>query len=259
MDNLDEIVNSFDNFYSQMYKMRWPALKEALLKESTPIAFEKNLLKPYFLDEASIYAANQLPVREDDKVLDMCSAPGGKALVLAQKITTGSLVCNDRSSERRSRLRKVIQEHLTEEKQALIKVTSHDASKWGLYEQNEYDAILLDAPCSSERHVLQNKKALSEWSAKRSKRLAILQFAMVAAALEAVKVGGHILYSTCSISNLENEQIIEKLFKKRANRFEIVKLESPSFGESLEYGNIILPDTAKGKGPLYYVLIRRLV
>ncbi|MFA7671621.1 MAG: RsmB/NOP family class I SAM-dependent RNA methyltransferase [Sphaerochaetaceae bacterium] len=259
MDKLAKIVNSFDTFYHQMYQDRWPLLKEALLKESKSVPFNENLLKPYYLDEASIICANQLPITENDKVLDMCSAPGGKALILVQKLSAeGSLVCNDRSSARRNRLRKVLSEHLNESKQTIIKVTSHDATKWGLYEQNVYDAILLDAPCSAERHLLQNKKALLQWSSKRSSHLAITQFAMVAAALEAVKIGGFILYSTCSISNLENEGIIEKLHKKREGRFEVIETKDLFLSESLKYGNIVLPDKFGGKGPLFFVLLRRL-
>jgi 16S rRNA C967 or C1407 C5-methylase (RsmB/RsmF family) len=126
-----------------------------------------------------------------------------------------------------------------------------------LYEQSAYDAILLDAPCSSERHVLQDPKALALWGPARTKHLAVQQFAMLAAALEAVKPGGHVLYSTCSISSLENEAVVERLAKKRSGRYEEIPVEAP-FSEELSHGRIILPDTAQGKGPLYFCLIRRI-
>lgn len=249
----------FNTFYSNIYGQRWPVLREALLAPATPVALTTGLEKTYYLDEASITAAALLPVHPGDSVLDMCAAPGGKSLLLAQALGgSGSLVCNDRSSQRRQRLRKVIEEHLSEELRAIITFTSHDATRWGLYEQDAYDAILLDAPCSSERHVLQSPKFLAQWSPSRTKRLALQQFAMLAAALEAVKPGGYILYSTCSISPLENEEVIVKLEKKRKDRYEEIPLKIP-FAEAHSYGNIILPDMAQGRGPLYLCLLRRIV
>jgi len=249
----------FDTYYTSLYLDRWETLKRALLVPATPIAYSEGLEKTYFLDEASIIAANLLPVSKGDHILDMCAAPGGKSLVLANKLQdTGSLTCNDRSSQRRLRLRKVLDEHLPENWRTTVSITSHDASKWGLYEQSAYDAILLDAPCSSERHVLQDPKALAIWGPARTKHLAVQQFAMLAAALEAVKPGGHVLYSTCSISSLENEAVVERLAKKRSGRYEEVPVEA-AFSEELSHGRIILPDTAQGKGPLYFCLIRRLL
>ena len=215
------------------------------------------LFRSYYLDEASVIAASLLPVESGDTVLDMCAAPGGKSLVLASKLAgSGTLVCNDRSSQRRARLKRVLDEHLLPAMRATASITSHDATKWGLYEQETYDAILLDAPCSSERHVLQDPKALAQWSPSRTKHLAVQQFAMLAAALEAVRPKGYILYSTCSISPGENELVVSKLAKKRSGRYEEVPLDAPH-AEQCEHGSIILPDTAHGRGPLYFCLLRR--
>lgn len=248
----------FDLHYQDIYAERWPALRLALLEERKPVAFNEHLVATYYLDEASIVAARLLAVQKGDHVLDMCAAPGGKALVLASELGgSGLLVANDRSATRRGRLKIVLKNHLPESWQQSVLVTAHDASKWGLYEQERYDRILLDAPCSSERHVLNDEKALHIWSPSRPKVLAIQQFAMLAAALEAVKVGGFILYSTCSIEPAENEGVIGKLFTKRAGRFEIEHIVVPE-AEQLPYGSIMLPDRANGRGPLYFCLIRRV-
>ncbi|MCK9286295.1 MAG: RsmB/NOP family class I SAM-dependent RNA methyltransferase [Sphaerochaetaceae bacterium] len=247
----------FDAFYQNIYESRWTSLKNSLLSEPHPIAFTDGLLKPYFMDEASIIAASLLPVKPGDTVLDMCAAPGGKTLVLASRMKQkGLLVSNDRSSQRRARLRKVIGDHIGTQAETFITVTSHDATKWGLYEKNVYDAILLDAPCSSERHVITSAGALAQWTPSRSKHLAIQQFAMLAAALDAVKIGGIIVYSTCSISSLENELIISKLHERRPNIFEELEIAN-IYAERLTHGSIILPDTAEGRGPLYFCVIRK--
>lgn len=252
-------VDAFESYYAQLYQGRWESLKQALLLERKPIAFEEGLTQPYYLDEASVIAAKLLGVQDGDSVLDMCAAPGGKSLVIATSLKTqGSLVANDRSATRRGRLKQVLKEHLPEELFTRTTVTGHDATRWSLYEQNRYDRILLDAPCSSERHVLSDPKALTIWSPSRPKHLAIQQFAMLASALEAVKVGGYILYSTCSINPMENEMVIDKLFDKREGRFALEKL-APPYSESCRHGSIILSDTALGRGPLYFCLIRRTV
>lgn len=250
--------SDFDSYYQALYQERWPALRAALCQERSPISLSGGLMREYWLDEASLLAAQSLSVERGDAVLDMCAAPGGKTLVLALALDgEGSLTANDRSADRRARLRRVIADHLDERLRAPITVTSHDATKWSLYEMDAYDKILLDAPCSSERHVLTDEKALRAWSPSRPKRLAITQFAMLAAALEAVKVGGTILYVTCSINSGENEDVIEKLHMRRAGRFREETADLAGF-EKRRWGSIILPDASDGKGPLYLCLIRRM-
>ncbi|MDD7200659.1 MAG: RsmB/NOP family class I SAM-dependent RNA methyltransferase [Sphaerochaetaceae bacterium] len=248
----------FESTYQSLFGPRWEPLKAALLKEREPVPFQNGLVKPYFLDQGSILAAETLPIQEGDTVLDMCAAPGGKSLILESRLKgTGRLVCNDRSQDRRSRLKRVIEEYVPQSWRSSITISGHDATQWGLFEQQVYDKILLDAPCSSERHVLVDPKALGEWSPARPKHLAIQQFAMLCAALEAVKVGGLVLYSTCALIAGEDEEVIAKLEKKRAGRFELIPTQVP-LAEDRSYGQIILPDTSGGKGPLYFCLLRRL-
>lgn len=256
--NKMDSATEFNNYYKSIYNERWEELKQSLLKEKANTYFSTNLVKPYYFDEASLFCANLLDINKGDKVLDMCAAPGGKTLVLASKLKgSGLLISNDRSSNRRSRLHNVINEHLCEEYRENIHITGHDSTKWGLFEQEVYDKILLDAPCSSERHVLSDPSYLNKWSLNRPKHLSYQQFAMLAAALEAVKVGGIILYSTCAITPLENENVIKKLFKKRSGRFELVNFEC-NIAEDREFGKIVLPDVSDNRGPLYFCLIRRL-
>lgn len=244
----------FDNFYRALYATRWDSLKEALSKDKETMMEIPDLLTPYYLDSVSYRTADLLPVKPGMNVLDMCAAPGGKTLVLAKKLHgSGMLVSNDRSPDRRERLRKTINQSLTEEERSIIKVTGFDASAWGVYEKNMYDAILLDAPCSSERHVINDQKHLDMWSESRPKRLAIMQYAMLSSALIAAKEDSYILYSTCSINKNENQKVIEKLFKRHGDEVREVKID---YGESQEYGTIVLPDTGSGEGPMYACLLK---
>jgi len=204
------------------------------------------LVKPYYLDGASVRAARYLDVQPDDEVLDMCAAPGGKTLVLALALAgTGRLVSNDRSADRRGRLKRVIAEHLPDKAQANITVTGYDATQWGLHEKEAYDRILLDAPCSSERHLLHSPAHLADWSPNRTKALAQQAMAMLCAALDALKPGGRLLYSTCSISPEENEGLLGRFAAKRPGLWNLVNQ------------TLVLPDEADGEGPLFFTLLEK--
>ena len=247
----------FEAFYSSLYGERWPLLREALLRETEEKVSPEGLSSPYYMDRSSLLTASLLPVAPGMKVLDMCAAPGGKSLVLALALKgEGSLTSNDRSPERRRRMKDVFSSCLPPGS-VDIRITGFNAESWGLYEKDEYDAILLDAPCSSERHVMNDSKYLSQWSPSRPKRLAVSQYAMLSSALMAVKEGGYILYSTCSINSGENEDVIKKLFERHPD--DVEEAEESKTGEKRARGTLILPDTAGGLGPMYSCLLRKKV
>lgn len=233
---------------------------------------EMNLADFYVLDPASIFPAVALDVQEGDEVADLCAAPGGKSLILAESLWSsqlgnssadtliapkpGRLVANELSDPRRGRLRAVIEDYLPMSVRENIRVTGHDATRWCLYETDAYDRILLDAPCSGERHLLANQEEMNHWSPARSKNLAVRQYALLASALAVVRSGGRIVYSTCSLSNLENDLVIARLLKKREGEARVLK-QTFEIGEPTEHGWMILPDST-GFGPIYFASLERL-
>lgn len=242
---------NFDDYYREEFGPRWEDLKRAMGGNPVYSELSAGLQTPYYLDQASRIAAEALGVQTGDRVLDMCAAPGGKSLILALAMgAEGRLIANDRSAARRNRLHRVLDTHLPESLRSSVTVTGHDATRWGLHESGVYDRILLDAPCSSERHVINSAPHLRQWSPGRSKRLAAQAFAMLCAALEALKPGGVLLYSTCALSPLENDGVLRRLHKKRAGRFHSLPPEAEA-GETTEFGFQIWPDTAEGRGPIY--------
>ncbi len=251
-------LQAFENYYSQIFGERWEVLKTALTSEKKHQSFRYDSSCPeYFLDQASIVAADSLGIVAGDSVLDLCAAPGGKSLILSQYLgENGSLVSNDRSANRRNRLIRVLDQHLPEEVRSKVTVTGHDACTWCQHQTEEFDRILLDAPCSSERHLLERPQRLDDWALGRSKRLAVTQWSILSSAFLVLKSGGHLVYSTCSLSPLENDAVIEKLYKKYEGRFEICS-EQIEGGESTEYGKLFLPDNG-GHGPLFISKIKKL-
>lgn len=276
-------LEAFEAFYSEIYGERWDSLRaalseskkvSALLNPFTDIKTEGDVLwdgvlegesfeRPsgepanyYLLDAASILSARALKAGPEHKVLDMCAAPGGKSLAIQFNRLEGELVVNELSRERRTRLRRVIDEYIPKEKQDNIRVTGFDATTWCLHEKEAFDRILLDAPCSSERHLLENPDKLTDWKSGRSKRLSKLQYSLLASAAQVLRPGGRIVYSTCSISPLENDRVVERLFKKRGDGFRLIREPLP-LGEESEYGTTVLPDQG-GWGPLYISVIEKI-
>jgi len=224
---------------------------ESALERVTLGLDEAELASAYIMDAASVIAARALEVRSGECVLDLCAAPGGKALVLLEALSrAGELTLNDRSRKRSLRLKAVLRQYVPADILDRVKLTTHDARRWGLYRPAAYDAILLDAPCSSERHVLSDPAELAKWSPSRIQRLASDQYAMLASAATALRPGGRLVYSTCALAPEENDAVIRRLLKKDRHGVSVSPVAARS-GEATEYGWQIHPDR-HGAGPIYF-------
>lgn len=251
---------SFDAYYSEVFGERWEPLKKALLAENKQTPYTDSLKKTYWMDSGSYVAAMNLPLDGAKTIADMCAAPGGKSLVIATHMDKDAvLVSNERSRERKARLQRVLQEHLADDVFLRIRITGYDAGRWCQYEQEAYDRILLDVPCSSERHVMADPKYLAMWSPARIRNLAATQWSILSSALLVLKKGGYLLYSTCALTDKENDEVIDRAVKKYGE-VQIVPLDEKKYGticsgEKTRNGVIVLPDVQDGAGPLYFSLL----
>ena len=283
----------FEAYFAKYYGDRWPRLREALSRPEKQVmrinqfssevltrgfekcdfledcywrpaegfALEKNkdgLFGFYIMDPASVLVARALGVQPDDNVLDLCAAPGGKSLILAEQMRTGSLISNEISEQRRDRLLRVFQDYIPRDQRGFVTVKGLDGNQYGLRMPGEFDRVLADVPCSGERHLLENSKEFALWTEKRTKNLAIRQYSLLSAAWLAVKTDGRIVYSTCSISPEENDGVLAKLVKKRKPRIvRLPQLEKYDFMERTEFGYQLLPDRC-GFGPMYFSVIEKI-
>ncbi len=264
----------FEQYYSSLFNERWPALKASLAGEPAYTEWSAGGRESYFLDAASVRAAVSLPLTGAERVLDLCAAPGGKTLVLACLMSpSATLVSNERSPERRNRLLRVCDSCLPEDIRQRVTVTCSDGAKWCRARSECYDAILLDAPCSSERHVLSDPKYLLQWTPSRIKTVAMEQWALVSSAYRLLAPGGFLLYSTCALSPAENDEIIARLSKKFADAVPDRAKTMPPYdrnrvltfcsgtlpdAERTTYGWHILPDAQNSAGPIYFSLVRKM-
>lgn len=267
----------FERHYAQLYGGRWETLRNSLTAKKNDtewfVSPECRELPAYRLDRASVLAALSLPVRGAKNILDMCAAPGGKSLVIASMMDgEASLVCNERSHERMMRLVRVVDEHMDKETRSRVSVACADGAKLCLKQTECYDRILLDAPCSSERHVISSETHLAKWSPSRTKTLAVAQWALLSCAYRLLKAGGMLLYATCALSPLENDGVVGRLQKKFGGvefcdsvpfAMESAEKAKAHFdgvlppAERTEFGFHVLPDSADGAGPLYFSLIKK--
>lgn len=264
----------FNEFYENIFGERWDSLKNALYEQTQPVKyFIPNSQKEYFLDSASILAALCLPLKNSQKILDLCAAPGGKTLVLASRMSENcELYSNERSPERKNRLTTVVKECLPIDISKRIKIYCSDGAIWCKKQTECFDSILLDAPCSSERHVINDKKYLDIWTPSRIKTVTTLQWSLLSCAFRLLKNEGFLLYSTCALCPKENDEMIEKLINKFKNtefNAKIVKI-NPDFNEikfftnaklpeyeKTKFGYQVLPDKQNGAGPIYFSLIQK--
>ena len=269
-------AEGFEQFYFSLYGERWNSLKQAFTKPSDSVEYKiPGSQKSYFLDSASILAALSLPLENAQNILDLCAAPGGKTLVLASRMSEMSkLSANERSPQRKQRLSTVVQECLPIEISERIIVSCSDGSTWCTRQNECFDSILLDAPCSSERHVIADPKYLNQWSPSRIKTVTMEQWALLSSAFRLLKKGGFLLYSTCALCHQENDQMMERLIKKFIKNQETPEFSfvepAPDINQIKNYANVelpiyektkfgyqILPDTAAGAGPIYFSLIKK--
>ncbi|AEF80125.1 16S rRNA methyltransferase [Leadbettera azotonutricia] len=206
-------------------------------------------------------AALSLRLPQKGIVLDACAAPGGKSLVMASRMNKEtSLLCNELSAERRRRLVNVLDGHLDIEKRGRVKVSGFDTAAQGgrKSEHGRFGAILLDAPCSSERHVINDETALAKWTSARPRSLARRQWALLSSCFLMLEPGGSLVYATCALGEEENDGVLARLFEKYGS--EIIA-DDPDIaeGEKTAHGRLILPDKDNGMGPMYVARIRKKV
>lgn len=161
----------------------------------------------YYSQESSSMFVGQLAAelaqgREGLRVLDLCAAPGGKSILLSEVIgSTGFLISNEISSTRNV----ILRENLTKWGAENVVVTCNDPKAFEALE-GFFDIVLVDAPCSGEGMFRKDETAREEWSPANVEMCATRQESILEYAMMAVKPGGHLIYSTCTFSQEENDQ-----------------------------------------------------
>ncbi len=179
----------------------------------------------YVQDPSTLLAPWLLAVRPGESVADLCAAPGGKSLLLAEALAgTGRLVCADRSPARLQRLR----ENVLGAWPGTV-VLAMDAAAPAL-RPGGFDAVLLDVPCSNSGVVRRRPDVRWRFTREKVRDLVCLQRAILEGAAPLLRPGGRLAYSTCSIEPEEDGDQVRRFLERH-----------PEF--RLESERLLLPET----------------
>ncbi|MDJ0023807.1 16S rRNA (cytosine(1407)-C(5))-methyltransferase RsmF [Pantoea eucrina] len=194
--------------------------------ESLPLgSVAEHLSGLFYIQEAS----SMLPVTalfaaapDAQQVMDMAAAPGSKTTQLAALMhNRGAILANEYSASRV----KVLHANISRCGVSNVALTHFDGRVFGAALPEQFDAILLDAPCSGEGVVRKDADALRNWTLASTEAIAATQRDLIDSAFHALRPGGVLIYSTCTLNTIENQQVIAWLLTRYPDAIEILSLQ----------------------------------
>ncbi|MCF7363857.1 16S rRNA (cytosine(1407)-C(5))-methyltransferase RsmF [Vibrio sp. A1-b2] len=165
----------------------------------------------YIQEASSMMPVSALFTAEDSpyvSVLDTAAAPGSKTTQIAALMqNNGILVANEFSASRV----KVLHANIERCGIRNTALTNFDGRVFGSWLPEQFDAVLLDAPCSGEGTIRKDPDSLKNWSKESIQSIADTQKELIESAFQALKVGGVLVYSTCTLSREENQDVCQHL------------------------------------------------
>ncbi len=183
----------------------------------------------YVQNLSSMLAPLILDPQPGESVLDLAAAPGGKTLHLAARMRLeGELSAVEPVRDRFFKLKTNLNRCGAGE---FVRTFTHDGRDIGRKTPGRFDAVLLDAPCSSEaRFDPRAPESFAYWGPRKLSESARKQKALLRSALDAAKPGGRVLYSTCSFSPEENELIVAHTLRRLGDAVRLEPIELPVAG-----------------------------
>lgn len=169
----------------------------------------------YYLQEPSAMSVvPRADIKEGDKVLDMCAAPGGKSTyILSQLNDTGLLVSNEINPIRI----KALGENLERFGAKNCIITNTDSKNLRKVFTGYFDKIVIDAPCSGQGMFRKDEVAIKDWSYAKVLECQSIQREIIRDGYDMLKNGGTLVYSTCTFAEEENEIIINEFIEEFKN------------------------------------------
>ncbi len=188
----------------------------------------------YYIQEPSAMApVALLAPQPGERVLDLCAAPGGKTTQIADALCgQGLIVCNEPVPSRA----KILSRNVERMGVSNALVVSADPEKLAPIWPEAFDAILVDAPCSGEGMFRRHPETRSEWNESSPEGCAVRQKRILACAVEMLRPGGRLAYSTCTLNREENENVVAWLLAEHPY------LEAVPFSMPINDGVLNAPD-----------------
>lgn len=207
----------------------------------------------YILDPSSVLPSFYLAglLKENFTCLDLAAAPGGKSFSLAFRRKDGLFLLNDISYKRNLETVKNI------ERLSLLNTITSSIDPCNIDEKLKFDCVILDAPCSSSGMFRKEEKMLEDLSNDKINRLLPIQATLLEKAYNLLNLGGYLLYSTCSLSTLEDEEQVERFL----NNHKDMKLLSFDVDDNVlngvnKIGYHLVPSIYTGEG-IYFAILKK--
>lgn len=200
----------------------FPAESKAALTRAEAV----NSGRVYVQGLSSMLAATVLDTKPDEQVLDLAAAPGGKTLHMAARMqATGYLAAVEAVRQRMFTLRENLKRGGAD---PWARTFLADGRDIGRKTPERFDAVLLDAPCSSEaRFRREEPETWQFWSAKKIADSARKQRGLLRSAIDAARVGGRILYCTCAFAPEENELVVQHQLDRLGDAITVQSISLP--------------------------------
>ena len=206
----------------------------------------------YVQEPSAMFTVNAYQFKGDELVLDMCSAPGGKSIQIANRIPNGILVSNEVNKKRSEILFSNIERMGLKNVIITNDTTFNVASAYA----NTFDVCLVDAPCSGEGMFRKGEDMVNSWNPSLNEMCAARQLEILEDANLALKRGGVLIYSTCTYSKLENENVVKAFMSK--HNYELLPFEHNfSKGVDMNFVARLYPHKVKGEGQFVAVLRKK--
>lgn len=228
---VDDVVENLTKRY-KLEQIPW--CKEGFFIEGVEkigSIFEHQLGLIFAQEASSMIPPIVLDVKPGMLVLDMAASPGAKTTQIAQYMQNeGCIIANDVKISRMN----ILISNLQRCGVLIAKVTMKDGRFFKRF-ANTFDRVLLDAPCSNVGMIRKNFKYLKIWKQRDVESLSRLQKQLIMAAYTALKPGGVLVYSTCTLDPAENEEVIDHLISNTDAKLERIDLPLKSHEPILEF------------------------
>ncbi|KAG7209307.1 hypothetical protein KM043_015418 [Ampulex compressa] len=236
-------------------------------KFKAPKKGSTDVLDYYLIDGVSILPILALDLQPGDSVLDMCAAPGGKMLTMIQTLMPRLMVANEKVSSRTKYIEEIMECFVgdIDEWNEKLFIIAEDA-RW-IDHKNAYNKILVDAPCTVDRHSLHSVEdnIFKPNMVKERLRMPELQTEILINALKIIPVGGTVVYCTSTLSPIQNDGVVQMALKRaweEDNSALVVKDMSAGlqplkclykfWKKNVRYGHLVLPSITNNWGPIYF-------
>lgn len=206
----------------------------------------------YLQEPSAMFTVNALKFKGNEKVLDMCASPGGKTIQIANRIPNGVLVSNEFVKARSEILFSNV------ERMGLknVIITNETPENLAKAYGNVFDICLVDAPCSGEGMFRKGEDMISSWNVGLNLKCQARQLEILEQANKTLKQGGYLIYSTCTYSIEENEEVVRNFLLN--HDYDLVNIDYPySRGINMPEAVRLYPHDNKGEGQFVAVLKKK--